>query len=115
MKPLFFATLLVGFLMSVTSCDDTSKARVEYCEYIAGDDCECYRPPIASTDIICLPCDSSLSECPNYVRLTIYCPPRGGRRDTCRMTVTRRGSDCVNCPSNKKINKGDYVGVVLSD
>jgi hypothetical protein len=113
MKLIWFAALLIGILMGAASCDN-KQSRIQYCTYIAGGDCECYRPPIASTDIICLPCDSNQTDCPNIVRLSIYCPPRGGRRDTCRITATRQSAQCINCPSNgKKLNKGDYTAVAV--
>ena len=113
--------LLCAIFLAFIACQpgngDDGKSAQQYCTYIVRNDCPCYRPPIQSTDIVCIPCDSAQTNCPNVVRLSLYCPARpDGTRDTCRLTATRQSTSCTSCPSGgKKLKAGDYSTVVIND
>lgn len=110
--------LLCFILLAFAGCQPGNEGedKQEYCTYIAGGDCDCYKPAIKSTDVLCVPCDPGQTSCPNIVRMKIVCPEKGGKRDTCDITATRQNTSCTTCPSGgKKLKKGDASVVVIGE
>ena len=91
------ALIVAATVLNGCTGGNKGKGAGQYCTYIVGVDCPCQG--IASTDVICVACDSSQTDCPATVRFNIICPQN---RDTCHMVSQRQSSTCTTCPRGSK-------------